>query len=106
MKLVNCTPHPINIVNENGEILTLPKGVVVPRLSQSSTVVDNIAGVPITETVFGKTTDLPEEQEGVFLIVSRLVLAGNSHRKDLLVPNQLVRDAEGNILGCSSLARN
>lgn len=107
MKIVNCTPHPITIVGENNEIvLTLPKGLVIPRLTQSSQIVDEVCNIPVTETIFGETTDLPEKVEGTFLIVSRLVMAANLDRNDLLVPNQLVRDENGNIIGCRSLARN
>lgn len=65
-----------------------------------------INGVSITESTFGETTDLPERQEGVYLIVSRMILEANKDRSDLLVPNELVRDEAGNIIGCRSLARN
>ena len=107
MTFINCTPHPINLLdNENNLVISLPKGEVVPRLSQSTKQVDVVEGVSITETIFGETQDLPDFKEGVFLIVSRLVLSANPDRKDLLVPNELVRDSEGNIVGCKSLARN
>lgn len=105
--IINCTPHPITIFGVNNEvIMQLPKGETVPRLTQSSETVQHIAGIPITETVFGETTDLPEQKEGVFLIVSRLVLSANQDRSDLLVPNDMVRDEDDNIIGCCSLARN
>lgn len=107
MKFLNCTPHPITLVNEEGvEIFTLPKGEVIPRLTQTTQVVGEVMGIPITETQFGQTTDLPEPQEGVLLVVSRLVLTANPERKDLLVPNEMIRNAEGHIVGCKSLARN
>ena len=67
---------------------------------------NTINGVSITETTFGKTTDLPEKVEGVYLIVSRMILEANKDRDDLLVPNELVRDETGNIVGCKSLACN
>lgn len=107
MTFINCTPHSIALVREDGEvIMTLPKGEVIPRLTQSTRQVDVVNGVSITETQFGDTQDLPDAQEGVLLIVSRLVLSANSDRRDLVVPNELVRDDAGNIIGCKSLARN
>lgn len=107
MKFVNCTPHPITLLGADGVVLfTLPKGEVAPRLSQSTKEVEVVEGISITETSFGDTQDLPDTQEGVLLIVSRLVLSGNPDRKDLVVPNELVRDDAGNIVGCKSLARN
>lgn len=104
--VINCTPHSINLIAQDGSITTLPKGEVVPRLAQSTKKVDVINGVTITETQFGETQDLPDETPGTFLIVSRLILAANPKRKDLLVPNELVRNDEGHIVGCKSLARN
>lgn len=107
VKFVNCTPHPINILNENNEvILSLPKGEVIPRCSQNTTLVGKVNDVRITETTFGEVENLPNAQEGTFLIVSRLVLAACAERSDLLVPNELVRDGQGHIIGAKSLSRN
>lgn len=107
MTFINCTPHPITLLGSDNEVvMTLPKGEVVPRLSQSTKEVDVVEGVSITETSFGEIQDLPEPKEGVLLIVSRLVLTACPSRKDLVVPNELVRDSDGNIKGCKSLARN
>ena len=107
MTFINCTPHPITLLGSDNEVvMTLPKGEVVPRLSQSTKEVDVVEGVSITETSFGEIQDLPEPKEGVLLIVSRLVLTACPSRKDLVVPNELVRDSNGNIKGCKSLARN
>lgn len=106
MKFINCTPHPITLIGADGQTTVLPKGTVVPRLSQSTKQVDVVNNVSITETVFGATQDLPDTKDNVLLIVSRLILAANPHRTDLVVPNELVRDNDGNIVGCKSLARN
>ena len=105
--LINCTPHAVTIVNnENKIVLFLEKGTIVPRLTQTSKVVGEILGIPITSTVFGDTIDLPDPVDGTYYVVSRLVLSANPDRKDLLVPNDVVRDEKGNIIGCRSLANN
>lgn len=104
--IINCTPHNINIC-ENGQIVrTISPSNVVPRLSQSTEDVGEIDGIRITKTAFGETQDLPEYKENTYLIVSRLVMSANPHRTDLLVPNGIVRDSEGNIIGCESLSQN
>lgn len=104
---VNCTPHPVTVINADGTVLaTFPKGEVIPRLTQSTEVVGEIAGIPVTQTNFGATVDLPAPQAYTFLIVSSLVMTANPNRKDLLVPNGVVRDENGNILGCESFACN
>lgn len=104
--IVNCTPHAITLFPENGDAFVIEKSGLIARLSQTTKVVGEINGVNITETQFGENVDLPAPKEGVFIIVSRIVLAANPDRKDLLVPNELVRDENGQILGCKSLARN
>lgn len=110
MKFVNCTPHSITLLDRYGNVMqTLPKGDVVPRLSQSIKkvdVVDVVEGILIKEIIFGDVQDLPDAREGILLIVSRLILDATRSRKDLVVPNELVRDLGGNIVGCKSLARN
>ena len=107
MKIINLTPHPLNLVDESGEIfMTLPKGEVIPRLSHSTEKVGEVEGIPITRTSFGKVQDLPEPEEGKFFVVSRLVMAACPNRNDLLVPNELVRDEEGHMVGCKSFANN
>ena len=42
---------------------------------------------------------------GVFYIVSQLVKNALPDRTDLLVPAEVVRDGNGNIIGCKSLGR-
>lgn len=110
MKIINCTPHPINIVNpETKEILiTFPKGKIVPRLKtgiENLGIIDYGAiGIAVTRTTFGDVENLPEKKEGVILIVSRLVKQVCTEREDLLVPGSLVRDEEGNVIGCEGLS--
>lgn len=107
MTILNCTPHAINIVTPEGNpIVAFPKGEILPRLSQETVTVGEINGIPLTETSFGETVNLPEPKEDTFLIVSRLVKTANPDRKDLLVPNGIVRNEQGQIVGSTSLARN
>lgn len=102
--ILDCTPHAIHIHTDSGVRTIEPSGVV-PRLKAETIVVDHIDGIPVSETRFGEIMDLPEEKPGQFLIVSRLVMAACPDRKDLLVPDGIVRDEEGKIVGCTSLAR-
>ncbi len=104
--LVNLTPHVINIVSEQGErLLDVPVSGTIARCSQSNVVVGEVADIPITRQTFGEVENLPEPQEGVFYIVSRLVASALPERDDLLIPGPLVRDAEGRPCGCQGLSR-
>ena len=106
-KIINLTPHAVNIVDKEGKIIKIfePAGIVA-RCTQSTKIVGNIEDIPISQSVFGEVIDLPSQEKNTFFIVSRLVLSACKDRDDLLVPNELVRDENGNIIGCKSLANN
>lgn len=95
----NFTPHVINIVDGP----SIPSDGVA-RCTQQDIPVAVIDGVQVTHQVFGDVVGLPDPQDGVFLIVSRLVAAACPDRKDLLVPGPLVRDNAGQPIGCRGLA--
>ena len=101
----NLTPHDVNIV-EGGKVIKTFKSEGLVRCTQSTEIVGEVEGINITSTVFGDVEGLPAETEGTYYIVSRLVLNACRSRNDLLVPNELVRDDKGNIIGCQSLANN
>ena len=99
----NCTPHEVNVVTPEGVIDFAPTGVV-PRCSQSNEVVASICGIEVTRQTFGDVVDLPPQEEGVFLIVSRLVASACPERHDLLIPGPLVRGEDGRPRGCQGLS--
>lgn len=107
-KIVNCTPHVITIVTEDGGILRQfePSGIL-PRVSVNKEPMgllnDGIIPVPLYAQAYGNVVDLPEQEEDTFLIVSGLV-ASAAKRGDLLVPGDQVRDEEGRVIGCKFLA--
>ena len=107
MKVVNMTPHPVHIVSPDGALIRVypPSGDMI-RL-KSETVPDGALpdGTPITKTVFGAPIGLPDESEDTVYIVSQIVKNACIERSDLLVPAEVLRDADGNIVGCRSLGR-
>ena len=102
--ILNCTPHQIDIVREDGTVLSIKPSGVVPRCSQSEKKLLSLNGIAITKQTFGEVVNLPEEKPGVFLVVSRMVAAATEGRKDLLVPGPLVRDENGQPCGCRGLS--
>lgn len=105
MKILNYTPHTVNIILESGEIYNF-LSVGNARCVQTTVQVGEINNIPITSTEFGEVEGLPQEQKGIYYIVSRLILQALPQRRDLLVPNEVVRDEKGKIIGCKSLANN
>lgn len=102
----NLTPHTINILNTSGEeVYVIPAEGVIPRCSQENVEVGSLGnGVPIYQCVYGEVEDLPEETPNTLLIVSRLVVSACPTRKDLVSPGPLMRNAEGQPIGCMGLA--
>ena len=108
MQIKNLTPHEIVLFVGEEKITIAPEGII-PRCSVEQQQITEITidgkKIPIMKTSFGQVENLPEEKEGVFLIVSRAVAEACPDRNDLLIPNDAVRDENGRIIGCRSLAR-
>lgn len=105
--LLNLTPHTLNIFNKEGskEILTLAPTGIIPRCSQNNIMFSEINGVPVYRCEFGKVQDLPEKREGVVLVVSRMVVNACPNRDDLVSPGPLLRNKDGQPIGCIGLSK-
>jgi hypothetical protein len=103
--IINMTPHPVNILDDaNNQIMVIPASGSLIRLKVST--VDTgwtVDDIRVTKTVFGNPEGLPEYEFGTFYIVSQLVKSALPSREDLLVPAEVQRDTNGNIIGCRSL---
>jgi len=101
---INTTPHPVHVLNRDGElVLTIPAASQPLRLEERLESLGDLAGVPLVKKALAADISLPEPQEGVYYIVS-LAVAQAARRPDLLVPDDLVRDDQGRILGCRRFA--
>lgn len=105
----NLTPHMISMVNENGEVVRQYPSEGIARATQSNIQVGEIDGIPLMETSFGETIDLPEYQDGVYIVVSIITAnaakANGRRVDDLLITTDTVRDETGRIVGCKAFAR-
>lgn len=103
-KIINKTPHAVYILDEDGTVLRMfPKSNGMIRVEEFPEEYGTIDGIPISSTTWGETKDVPKEKEGTYYIVSQLVKNALPNRRDLLVPKQVVRDKQGNIIGCKRL---
>lgn len=108
MNIINKTPHPIHVLDKEGnEVITLPlcQQEDLIRLGMKVVPAEPIGAVPTSRTEYGEPVGLPEYQDGIYYVVSALVKSALPHRSDLLVPAEVVRDQSGNIIGCRSLGR-
>lgn len=103
MKLVNLTPHAIRIINDDRPTMVIAPSGTVARVDTTTHVVSTVEGIDILSTKFGVVINLPKSVDGTLYIASRLVVevAG---RTDIVCPGELVRDEEGNIVGCKNLS--
>lgn len=121
MKLVNLTPHTINIHDEDGTpIIAVPPSGVVARVDPNEVrigalVADPARGVPVYRVRYGELyfTDNPQppekparidftpEEDPVY-IVSALVMQYHD-RRNFFSPGELIRDADGKPIGCRGL---
>lgn len=107
--IINLTPHRINIVDEEGNVVKIFESSGVARAAQNDVQIGMLEGIPIIETKFGEPVDLPEYNQGTYYIVSALTakaasLSGRSTR-DLLLTGKTVRNSDGQIIGCQALAK-
>jgi len=103
MKIINKTPHPVNVITDKGTI-TFPKAEDPIRLSSEAERNALIEGIPVFSVTYG-SGNMPEMADGVIYIVSALVRSTYPDRTDLVVPHDVVRDENGNIIGCKGFAK-
>lgn len=104
MRIINLTPHTINLYRNGEMIMAIPSSGVA-RVSVTSQVIGEVNGFPIKQNVYGEIIDLPDPIGETVYIVSALVAQAAKDRTDLLVVNDTVRNENGQIIGCQGFAR-
>lgn len=106
-KLVNLTPHDINVVTDRG-LHTIPKSGKVARVAQVSTMCDIMddTGIVLLVQELQDVVDLPTQRPDTLLVVSAMVRTALPGRLDLVSPGDLIRDDTGNPVGCKGLITN
>ena len=112
MEIINITPHDVTVMNPEdcyNIVHTFPASGTVVRVSYDMDVIDTCLNVPIQATRYDVPEGLPPERPGTMYITSIMVVnclrALGIIRTDLLTPFGLLRDASGQVVGCSGLAR-
>lgn len=118
MKKINLTPHEINIFNIKGEPVQVVKtSGKQARLDSNRLEVKNEDGFPWFNTEYGipflgifenneevARLEFPPPQPDTIFIVSGLFRSGFD-RPDFWQPGEIIRDNDGNIIGCIGLSR-
>lgn len=105
MHIINLTPHDVRVVNDDGTETTYPTSGGTVRLATRELVnPSRDADYGVKLVYFGDLQEDPPEAGGTRYIVS-LPTALAVKRPDFLVPYDEIRDDQGRIIGCRSLAR-
>lgn len=107
VEVVNLTPHAVNIVNADGDIIkTFEPSGQVARMSERHLGSEVVDGIEVSSVMYGDTVGLPDREEYTMYIVGGLVARANAgYRQDLVCPHDVVRDPETHrIVGAQSLA--
>ena len=104
VEVINLTPHDVSFIGDDGStIITVrPSGQLARVSAQTVRTGVFINGIPVTRTMYGEVEGLPEPKDGTVYIVSSLVAQRCPERDDVFIPNESVRNSEGNIIGCRS----
>lgn len=103
MKIINLTPHPITVLAADGSVIATYPSDGVLRLPEVTEEVGTIGGIPIVRKSLGNLDQLPPVLPDTYYIVS-LPIAQAVRRDDFIVPDDLVRDEQGRVLGCRRFA--
>lgn len=102
-KVRNLTPHDVVIIRDDGTKLVYEPEPVPARVSVKLEDVESQSDFPMFLEVYGDVVGLPKAEYGTVLIVSGLVCSARPDRLDLVHPAGLVRDDNGNVVGCKGL---
>ncbi len=103
-KFVNLIGHDITISGYG----TLPKAENPCRVETRERVVGKVADIPIVETHFSEIQNLPEPEEGVYYIVSRIAMDFIPfNREDVFCVDTgptAIRDENGQVVAVTQLS--
>ena len=110
MNIVNLTPHALNLMpaGPTGPAVTIPPSGQVARCAVDRVQVDTVTvdgiSIPVNQTRFGAVSDLPDPRPDTIYVVSAIVAQAVPDRWDVFIPDDVVRDDQGRIIGARALA--
>ena len=105
MKILNYTPHTINLIAPDGASVEIPSSGVA-RCEEFKVQVDTINDFPVYHIKYGNLSGLPDSEDNTVIIVSALAAqaAKEAHRTDCYIVADTVRNDKGQVVGAKGLA--
>lgn len=104
LRIINCTPHPVDIETANGVRRILPHHESARMLERQRRDDDLPGGIKVWSIVQGPVQHLPPPQPYTMYIVSRVVAMCYPERTDLLWPARAIWK-DGRRVGTTGLMR-
>jgi hypothetical protein len=118
-EIVNLTPHSVTILDENGEPVEIPESGVAARVMITENLIGRLKGTNISGdhvfkiygSIFADNVyNLPnyhKDSNKVYIVSgvvgSTVSASGIRPTDDLLVPEQLIKDEDGKVIGAKGL---
>ena len=81
---INCTPHELCVHDSKGGVVKYPPSGNLPRVAAGFS---DFNDKGICQTTFGDVENLPDQVDGVYLVVSAMVLTAlHGSRGDVVAP--------------------
>ena len=102
-KIVNLTPHALNLYKGDKLVETIPPAGKVARVKLERVVIGDVNGFPITKTNAVSVENVPDPEPDTIYVVSGFVLSVLTDRPDVVAPDtdteSVVRDEANHIIG-------
>ena len=109
MKIRNLTPHNVIIIDDDKNVIAEFKPEFQVRVKEVISAKFKIDNIPVVVKQYRRAENLPNEEKGTVLIVSKMVFDAHPDRNDLYCPDtgpdSVVRNKEGNIIGVKRLQK-
>lgn len=104
--IVNLTPHTVHIMpnGTDGDVTSIPSSGEA-RAATTREHYGTINGIQVYRTKFGAVQGLPKPQKDTIYIVSSITAQAVPGRDDVFIPDDIVRDEQGRVVGCRALGR-
>jgi len=102
--IINLLPHPVTIIDGEKIREIKPSGTTA-RLREHQDESNPIDGIPTATVLMGDVVGIPRPLPDTYYIVSKVTIMASPMRNDLLCPMGIVRDDNGNVIGCTHLGR-
>ncbi len=104
MKIINLTPHELNIYDDKALVMAIPPSGRIARIGIEKDLIDTINGIPVFQSKAGEPEGLPDQAENTIFVVSG-IFRSVCPRQDLYQPGELLRNESGQPIGCIGLSQ-